>query len=823
MSLLQDGWYALRGLRRSPIFTAVAVLTLAIGTGANTAIFSVVDAVLLRPLPYPQPDRLVTPWMILTGGREPGKVDGWSYPKFELLRSTTRSLEGVSAFTAQHVSLSGTDSSELIEAEFVSASYLPLLGIQPAQGRIFAEEEDRDPGAHPVALISHALWQQNFGRAADVLGQTIRINQVPLTIVGVLPNGFRGQSAEADVWTPMAMAPVVTNYPSRLTEPQAHWHQVLARVREGATLEEIRSDAQTISDALMRELPMGSGATVALEVQPLVEAKIDPAIRSAVLILFGAVGVVMLIACANLAGLLLIRASGRRKEIAIRLALGAGRGRIMQQLLVESVVLSLIGGVFGVVIALWTIDILASFRPEGTEGIWQNYSAVIRPDTVSLNGVAALFHFATAILAGIFFGLAPAVQSSRPDLNEALKATRTGATDRFLRILRLNTKTTLIAGQLALAIVLVSSAGVMLKSFTRLLTSVTGFTTEHVLTVRVTLPTKQYSGREAQFFEELKERVAAHPNVEGAALTIAVPLTQERETTIVGVGKPDFKSTGVHAVSPEFFGVLGIPLTHGRLIDHSDGANARHVAVVNEEFVRRYIAGEDPLGKRISMGLGGWAAVDEMAEIVGVVGDVKYRAAENDVTPQVYLAHAQHAQTSMILVVRTVGDPSVFVSEIRSAVAALDRNVPLHDVWTMEQVVAQATSRGRFTALVLGVFAVIAIGLAAVGMYGVAAYSSAARVREFALRMALGAKRSEILRMVLREAGVLAAISAIIGAPAAWAASKLLSAQVYQIEPQDPVLIAGVTALLVLVALAATWIPARRAVSVEPAAALRYE
>jgi putative ABC transport system permease protein len=823
MSLLQTVGYALRGLRRSPIFTAVAVLTLALGTGATTAIFSVVDAVMFRPLPYPQPDRLVTPWMVVTGGREPGKLEFWSYPKFEVLRQATRSLERVSAFTAEKLTLSGTDSSELIEGELVSASYFPLLGIQPVHGRVFAEEEDRNPGAHPVALISHALWQQHFGAAADALGQTIRLNLVPMTIVGVLPHGFRGQSGEADVWTPMAMAPVVSNNPSRLTEAEAHWHQVLARTRQGATPGDIRLDAEAISGALMRALPMGSGATVSLEVQPLVEAKIDPAIRGAVLILFGAVGVVMLIACVNLAGLLLIRASGRRKEIAIRLALGAGRGRIVQQLLVESVLLSLIGGAFGAMVALWTIDILASLRPLGSEGIWQNYSAVIRPDTVSLNGAAALFHFATAILAGIFFGLVPAVQSSRPDLNEALKATRTGATDRFVRILRVNTKTALVAGQLALAIVLVSSAGVMLKSFTRLLTSVTGFTTEHVLTVRVTLPTKQYSRRQAQFFEELRRRVAAHDNVAGVGLAIAVPLTRERETTIVGIGQQDFKSTGVHAVSPEFFRVLGIPLMRGRLMDRRDAATARHVAVVNEEFVRRYIADGDPLGKRIAMGLGGWAAGDDMAEIVGVVGDVKYRAAENEVTPQVYVPHGQRPQSSMMLVVRTVGEPLMFVSEIRRAVAALDRNVPVHDVLTMESVVAQATSRGRFTATVLGVFAVLALGLAAVGMYGVAAYSSAGRAREFALRMALGAKRSELLSMVLREAGGLALIAACVGAPAAWAASKLLSAQTYHVEPQDPVLITAVTTLLVLVALSATWIATRRAVKVEPAAILRYE
>ena len=554
----------------------------------------------------------------------------------------------------------------------------------------------------------------------------------------------------------------------------------------------------------------------------MVDAKIDPAIRSAVLILFGAVGVVMLIACVNLAGLLLIRATGRRHEIAIRLALGASRGRIVQQLLVESVVLALTGGVLGLVIGFWAIDILVSFRPEGTEGIWQNYSALIRPETVSLNGVAALFHFSTAILAGISFGIVPAVQSSRRDLNDALKSTKPGATERFVRILRLNTKTTLIAGQLALAIVLVSSAGVMLKSFTRLLTSVTGFTTERVLTVRVTLP-NDYSRRAPQFLEELRQNVAAHPNVQGAALTIAVPLTRERETTIVGVGKQDFKSTGVHSVSPEFFRVLGIPLTHGRLIDQRDGAHARNVAVVNEEFVRRYVPGEDPVGKRISMGLGGWAVGDEMAEIVGVVGDVKYRAAENEVTPQVYVTHSQHPQSSMIMVVRTIGDPISFVADVRSAVAALDRSVAVHDVWTMEQIVAQATSRGRFTALVLGVFALIAIGLAAVGMYGVAAYSTAARTREFALRIALGAGRSDLLRMVLGEASVLAVISALVGAPTAWAASRLLSAQVYQVKPQDPMVIAGVTALLLAVALTATWIPARRAVNVEPAAALRHE
>jgi putative ABC transport system permease protein len=822
-NLLQDVRYAVRGLRRTPVFTVVAVLTLAIGTGANTAIFSVVDAVLLKPLPYPQSDRLVTPWMVVTRERGSGKVDTWSYPKFQLLRRTTRSLEGVSAFSAQRLSISGVDSSELIEGELVSASYLPLLGIQAAHGRIFTEEEDRSPGAHPVALISDALWRGYFGHAAEVLGQTIRLNQVPLTIIGVLPPGFRGQSGEADVWTPMAMAPVVTNNPSRLTQPQAHWHQVLARVREATTPERIRSDAQTIADALNRELPMGRGAKVGLEVQPLVEAKIDPAIRGAVLILFGAVGVVLLITCVNLAGLLLIRAAGRQKEIAIRQALGADRRTIVRHLLVESMVLAVVGGAFGVVLAVWTTDILASFRPEGTEGIWRNYSAVIRPDTVSLDGLAVLFHFAAAILAGMFFGLVPAVQASRPDLIEALKATRTGATDRFVRIVRPNTRTLLIGGQLALAIVLVSSAGVMLKSFTRLLTSVTGFTSEHVLTAHVTLPAKQYAGREAQFFDELEQRVAAQPGVESVALTGSVPLVREMETTIVGIEKPEFKTTGVHSVSRHFFRVLGIPLRRGRLIDDRDRADASHVAVVNEEFVRRYLGGSDPLGKKISMGLNGWAAGDEMAEIVGVVGDVKYRAAENEVMPQVYLALEQHAQSSMILVARTAGDPSMSVSGIRRAVAALDRNVPVHDVRTMQQVIAQASSRGRFTAMVLGVFALIAVGLAAVGMYGVAAYSSAARGREFALRMALGAKRSEVLRMVLREAGALAVVAAVCGAPAAWAASKLLSGQVYQIEPQDPVLIGGVTALLVVVALAATWIPVRRAVSIDPWTALRYE
>jgi len=824
VSLLQDVQYALRGLRRTPVFTSVAVLTLALGSGANTAIFSLVDAVLLRPLPYPQPERLVTPRIVVTrGGNADDEGGYWSYPKFELLRRTTRSLERVSGFSAQKVTLSGADSSELIEGESVSASYLPLLGIQAAHGRIFAESEDQSPGVHPVALISHAFWQRRFGGAPDALGQTIQVNQVGLTIIGVLPNGFRGQSGEADVWTPMAMAPLVMNNPARLVEPQAHWFQVLARVRGGATPEQIRSDAQDIGNALARELSIPAGATVTLKVQPLIEARIDPTIRNAVLVLFGAVGVVLLIACVNMAGLLLSRAAGRRRESAIRQAIGASRGAIVRQLLVESLVLSICGGVAGVLLAMWTIDLLSAFRPEGTEGIWRNYNAVIRPDTVFLNEVAIVFHFTTAILVGILFGLVPALQATRPDFTESLTATRTGVTDRFARILRLNARTMLIACQLALAIVLVSGAGVMLRSFIHLLTSVTGFTSERVLTTRITLPTKQYSGRAAQFFDELHQRVVALPNVEGAALTVALPLGPEFETTIVGIGKQDFKNTGVHSVSPEFFRVLRIPLKRGRLVDDRDRSDSRHVAVVNEEFVRRYIAGENPLGKRISMGLDGWATGNEMAEIVGVVGDVKYRAAENEVTPQVYLCHEQRPHASMILAVKTVGDPSRFVPEIRNAVSALDRHVPVHDVMTMDQVVATATSRGRLTAMVLGVFGLIAIVLAAVGIYGVAAYSSTARVREFALRMALGAKRSEVLRMVLREAGVLALIAAIVGAPAAWVVSKLLSTQVYEIQPQDPVLIVGVTALLIFVAVAATWIPARRALNVDPSEALRYE
>lgn len=829
MRFLQNLRYALRGMRRSPMFTAVAVLTLALGTGANTAIFSLVDAVLLRPLPYPQADRLVTPRMVGTReGMGTRRLDSWSYPKFELLQRTTRTLESVSAFAGGRISLAGADSSELIDGEYVSSTYLPLLGIQAAHGRIFTEEEDRNAGAQPVTVIGYALWQQRFSGATDVLSQTIQLNQVALTIIGVLPKGFRGQSGEADVWIPMAMAPIVMNRPSRLTEPQAHWHQVIARVRDGVTLEAIRSDAQNISDALTRELPM-SGVKISLDMQPLVEAKVDPAIRGAVLILFGAVGLVLLIACVNMAGLLLSRAAGRRREIAIRHAIGASRAEIVRQLLVESVVLAICGGLAGLLFAVWTIDILSSFRPAGTDGVWRNYSAVIRPDTVSFNGVAAVFHFAAAILAGILFGLVPAFQSSRPDFNEALKSMPGGATDRFARILRVNARTALIAGQLALAIVLVSSAGVMLKSFARLLTSVTGFTAERVLTARVSLPTRQYSGREAQFFEDLQQRMAGHPGVEGAAVTVAVPLGREAETTIVGIEQPAgrggdaMKVTGVHSVSPKFFRVLGVPLKRGRLFDPRDGANAGHVAVVNEEFVRRYIAGEDPLGKRISMGLNGWGAANEMAEIVGVVGNVKYRAAENEVTPQVYLAVTQRAPSSMTLVVRTIGNPSAFGLEVRRAVAALDRHVPVHDIRTMEEVVGQATSRGKFTAMVLGVFALIAIVLAAIGMYGVAAHSSNARVREFALRMALGAERGTVLRMVLREAGLLATIAGIFGAPAAWAASRLLSTQVYQIEPQDPLLIAGVTALLILVALAATWIPTRRAVSVEPSVALRYE
>jgi predicted permease len=363
----------------------------------------------------------------------------------------------------------------------------------------------------------------------------------------------------------------------------------------------------------------------------------------------------------------------------------------------------------------------------------------------------------------------------------------------------------------------------MRKSFTHLLTSVTGFTTEHVLTARVTLPARQYIEREAQFFNELERRVAAIPGVETAAVTAGVPLDREMETTIVGIGKTDFKNTGVHAVSPGFFRALGIPLRRGRLLDRRDRPGTPHVAVVSEEFVRLYIAGEEPLGKKFALCLGDWSSGDEMAEIVDVVGNVKYGAAENEVTPQVYLSHEQRPRPSMIVVVRTVGEPLPLVPELRRVVAALDQNVPMHDVRTMQQVVAHATSRGRFTAMVLGVFALIAVGLAAVGMYGVAAYSTAARIREFALRMALGAERHQVLRMVLREAGALVGTAALFGAPAAWVASKLLSAQVYQIEPQDPILIAGVVALLVFVAVAATWIPARRALSVEPWVALRYE
>jgi putative ABC transport system permease protein len=822
MGLMQDVRYTLRGLRRNPVFAAVAIATLAIGIGANTAIFSLVDAVLLRPLPYPDAERLVAPRMVVTRAQAGSRrLDTWSYPKFELLRQTTRTLEGVSAFAAGPVSLSGRDTSELIQGELVSATYFPLLGIQTVRGRVFSDQEDRTVGGAPVVAISYAIWQRRFAGAADVVGRAIEVNQIPLTIVGVLARGFGGQAGDVDVWIPMAMAPAVLNAPDRLTEAQAHWHQVIARTRQRIGPDQIRQDAEVIASAIQRELPMGD--SVALEFQPLIEAKVDPAIRSAVLMLFGAVGLVLIIACTNMAGLLLTRAAGRRREIAIRLSVGASRAAIVRQLLVESVVMSICGAVAGLLVALWTIDVLASFKPQGTEGVWRSFSAMIRPDTVSFSGLALAFHLIAAIAAGFLFGLVPAIHACRTDLGDALKVTAGRPVEDVVRILRLNARTAIVASQLALALVLVSSAGIMIKSFTRLLTSVTGFTAERVITARVTLPGRQYAGREAQFFDEVLQRLSTYPGVARAAVTAALPLTREPETTTARLENGDGNSTGVQMVSPDFFGVLGIAITRGRAFDERDRADAPHVAMVNEQFVRQYLPGRDPLGQRVSLGLNGWGPRDRPAEIIGVVGDVKYRAAERELTPQVYLSYRQRARTSMVVTVRSVGDPLTVVPEIRRAIAAVDRTVPAQDVLTMGDVIATATSRGRFTAQVLGAFAVIAIALAAVGMYGVAAHASSSRVREFALRMALGARRGEVLRMVLAEAGGLALIATAFGAPAAWAASRLLTAQVYQVESQDPMMIAGVAALLVAVALIATWLPARRAVRVDPSAALRCE
>jgi putative ABC transport system permease protein len=827
-TILQDLRYAVRTLARQPGFTAIAVFTLAVGIGANTAIYSVVDATLLRALPFQDPDRLMKVSLIAPGMRGDAPRDDmvWSYPKYETFRKSQQVFADTAVYRNTMSNLTGTNEPEQIRGEIVGASYFPLLGVKAAAGRTFLPEEDVTPEKDLVAVISHGMWERRYGSDTAAIGKTIGLDLKTYTIVGVLPAGFQGLSGPADVWLP---AHVLNG--SDLEQRQMHSWEMIARLKPGANAEQARGAVALLGQRIAEAHPSRNSKGWGAKARTLSEARLDPAIRKSVLVLFGAVSFVLLIACVNIANLLLARGSTRSREIAIRLAIGANRLRLVRQLLTESLLLAMLGAVASMALAWLGVRALDTINPANPSSAGNAFGRSVAGLTalglgsIRLDSRALLFTFAVALATGILFGLAPALQGSRADVADALKSG--GAKPSGLAGIRILTgKSVLVVTEVALAVVLLIGAGLMIKSFGRLIATRTGVDPNRVLTVRISLPGAVKPPEVLAFFSQLEKRVAGMPGVVSAGLMNCHALAGGCNGTIIWFrDKPPVPPgsepfVGVHWASPDYFKTMKIPVLRGRGFTDSDRQGTPKVALINDTAARRFWPGEDPIGQHIGVGQGGFG---DRVEVIGIVGDVRYGQMDEPPKPDVYISTLQSPRNSLILYARTAGNPTALVRGVRQEVHALNKDLPVFDTKTMTERISSATARARFSAVLLAVFAGIALALSAVGIYGVMSYVVTQRTREIGIRMALGAKQSDVLGLVLGRGTALAVAGIAIGMGGALASTRVLETMLYEVKPGDLETYVVIGGVLLMVALAASYIPARRATWVDPSSALRAE
>ena len=795
-SLLQDLRYGLRVLAKSPGLMIVAVLALALGMGANTAIFSVVNAVLLRPLPYRDAERLAT--LYETDARQESFFPA-APANFLAWKAGARSFEDLAALSNKgwSVNLTGAGEPERLQGFQVTANFFPLLGAQAAHGRTFLPEEDR-PGGPQVVVLGHGFWQRRFAADPAVVGRTLTINGQGYSVVGVMPADFQVYQ-KADLWAPVAFDA------KEEANADDHYLFVMGRLKPGATVEQARAEASAILKATAERPEEANLAGVSPAQEGLVRE-----VRPLLYVLFGAVGFVLLIACANVAGLLLARASGRRREIAIRSALGASRARIVRQLLTESLLLSLAGGAFGLLLALWGVELLVALLPE--------HVVVGSPRLRSLGVDRWMLGYTLGLAAAtsLFFGLLPAVQASKASLIDSLKeGGRGGGAGSWRQRLR----GALIVAEVALAVVLLAGAGLMMKSLWQLNKVDPGYDPSNVLAVSVDLPESKYEGPEriAEFYQRAFERVAALPGVErvGAvnSMGVSTGFTIDERPPADPQRRPQ---AGTRFVSPEYFGALRVPVLRGRAFTEQDRRGSPAVIVVDETLAGRHFAGSDPLGKHITV-------YGASREIVGVVGAARYEGPADKPYPVAYLPYTQMTWSGMTLYVRSSHEAASLAPSVRGAIRAVDPDQPVYDVKPLAATLAETVAPRRYVTILLGAFAAIALLLAVLGLYGVIAYSVAQRTNEIGIRMALGARPRDVLGMILRQGVWLVAAGLAAGVAGALAVTRLMEGLLYGVTPTDPATLTLVSLLLAAVALAACYLPARRATRIDPMIALRYE
>ena len=807
--MTKDLLHSIRSLFRNPGFTAIAVITLMLAIGVNTTIFSVVNAVLLKALPFHEPQQLVSVHKVAAPDALPG-IAAYQYLAW---KDQSTNFEDLAAFSDDNINLTGNFEPERVPFAQVTASLFSTLGVQPVRGRFFLPEEDK-PGASNVVIVSERFWQTRYGGDEKIIQQSLTLDNKPYSIVGVMPHSFRFPG-EFDIWLPLALDPYKETHGEYFALVE-----VVGRLKPNATLANAQTELGLIAKRASEQnegkerLPLAP-----VEVTPL-HKQLTAGVRSTVFILWGAVGLVMLLACVNVASLMVSRTFARQREIAVRAAVGARRWQLIRQLLTESIVIGLAGGVLGLLIAVWGTRAFASLVPKGFT------TSVYDLNSIRLDWRVFAFTFGLSVLTGIVFGLAPALTASKPDLIQALRNSRSQGLMSFgLRSFR----GWLVVTELALAVVLLLAAGLLVRSFNKLQAIDLGFNRDNVLTARIALPRSAYQEptQTQAFYDDLLRRLKSLPGVESAGMINHTPLAGFGIVAFTGIeghqrlDQEKEPPIGIGSVSSDYFQTMKIPLLSGRTYDTRDGADGQKVAIVNQAFAKRYFANGDALGKRVGFGCKETEGL--CRTIVGVVGNIRQESITDEVVPEMYLPFAQMRMNGMTLMVRTASDPGSLARSVRSAVLAIDKNQPVYEMQPLAQRVDEGLAVSRSLTLLFTAFALLGLILGAVGIYGIVSYSVTQRTHEIGIRMALGARASNVLNLIMTNGLVLVLTGIVIGGGSAYMLTRFMATLLFGVEPTDSVTFLVVPAVFFVIAMVAALIPALRATRVDPLIALRYE